>query len=61
MVLHVRDVDDLGQPLRDESHHVGAGVFFAKEIGFEIGFRIVASVISVSVCAFRSNGLHTLG
>jgi len=61
MILHVRDVDDLCEPLRHEPHHVRARVFFAEKIGFEVRLGIVAAVVGVPVGAFSRDDFKSLG
>ena len=60
MILHVRDVDDLGEPLADQAHHVRPRVVLAEEIGLDEGKRIVAAVVGVAIGAFGGDGVHSL-
>ncbi len=58
VVLHVRDVDDLREPLRHEPHHVRPRVLFAEEIGLEVRGGIVAAVVGVAVGALGGDDLQ---
>ena len=42
VLLHVGDVDDLGQLVRDQAYEVGAGIFFAEEVYLNIGPGVIA-------------------
>ncbi len=61
VILHVRDVDDLGQALRHQAHHVRARVLFAEEIRLQVGGRIVAAVVDVTIGALGGDDLQALG
>ena len=42
VVLHVGDVDDLGEAPGDEAHQVGARILLTEEVGLHVGVGVVS-------------------
>src|SRR5262249_61932530 len=61
VIFHVRNVDDLGQLLRDQPDHIRPRVVLAEEVRLDVDARVVALIVIPHVRAFSREDVYAFG